>query len=98
MPNDYLASDNKVASETAINNSELKVEFMLNALRLTQGFSLQLFEQTTGRPMDVIATELRYLADRELIDETSWEQRAWLLPTDKGRLFVDDMVACFMDG
>jgi len=68
-------------------------EFMLNALRLVDGFALADFTARTGLPLDVIEPALTRA------DTAGWLQReaGWLRPTDLGRRFTNDVVALFLE-
>ena len=49
---------------TRSTRADLPFEFMLNALRLVDGFALDLFTQRTGSPVTVITGELDRAAER----------------------------------
>ncbi|MDH5379138.1 MAG: radical SAM family heme chaperone HemW, partial [Gammaproteobacteria bacterium] len=57
-PKDYLGAS-KLAGETEIEKDQLVSEFMMNALRLIQGFNLSLFQARTGLAYDSISTGLK---------------------------------------
>src|SRR2546427_695913 len=59
QPRDYLASASTVAKETTVPSAELPFEFMLNALRLIEGFPVTLFRERTGLPLHVVERRLR---------------------------------------
>ena len=82
-----------MASEHEVPASELPFEFMLNALRLQDGFALADFTATTGLPTEQIATPLEQA-----------RQRGWLalsgthvMPTALGRRFTNDVIELFLD-
>ena len=68
-------------------------EFMLNALRLTDGFGTALFEARTGLTAASIRPGLTRLQKKRLIDEP--ESGFWRL-TDLGRRFLNDVQAEFL--
>jgi oxygen-independent coproporphyrinogen-3 oxidase len=73
QPGDYLAnSGESVADSRELTIIDTVGEFMLYALRLNRGFSLDLFEQRTGLERTLIRDRLQQLQDRELliIDES----------------------------
>jgi putative oxygen-independent coproporphyrinogen III oxidase len=72
---------------------DLPFEFMLNALRLNEGFSNQCFESRTGLETEVFRATMRDSADRGLIDATDvgWK------PTDLGRRFLNDLQTRFLE-
>ncbi len=73
---------------------DLVLEFMLNALRLNQGFPLELFTQRTGLPLGHIQPELDLAVDRALleVDENS------VRPTVVGMRFLNELLSIFMSG
>jgi len=67
---------------------------MMNALRLAEGFPLTLFEERTGLPRTAVLAPL---------DEA--ERRGFLVrdhervtPTERGRRFLNDLLALFLPG
>lgn len=91
MPEDYMAAENKLAGSSPIVADELPLEFMMNALRLNEGFTAELFEQRTGLAFDTISEPLQRLREKGLLE---W-QRDNFRATAKGRLFLNDLVAEF---
>ena len=75
-----------------ISRSELPFEFMLNALRLTDGFTLAMFVERTGLPVTAIAAKLDRAEAKGLITRDHINVR----PTDKGRLFLNDLLEMFL--
>jgi oxygen-independent coproporphyrinogen-3 oxidase len=73
--------------------ADLPFEFMLNALRLNEGFSNQCFESRTGLEAQVFRAAMQDSADRGLIDPTDvgWK------PTDLGRRFLNDLQSRFLE-
>ena len=67
-------------------------EFMMNALRLTDGFETQLFNERTGLPINVIQRQLNEAEQRELIERDY--QR--ITPTKTGRRFLNDLLQIFL--
>jgi len=92
-PKDYLSKANTRRLSETIAPEDIAGEFIMNALRLNQGFSLQEFEQFSGLSSREITKGLKLAVTRGLLtvrDETQVQ------PTDKGRLFLDDLVALFI--
>jgi len=73
---------------------ELPFEFMLNALRLVEGFPAALFETRTGLPLIAIERELRAAEDEGLIER----DLATIRPTLKGQRFLNDLLERFLPG
>ena len=75
-----------------ISRAELPFEFMLNALRLSEGFSLAMFVERTGLPVTAIAGKLAQAEAKGLITR----DHVAVKPTDKGRLFLNDLLEIFL--
>ena len=94
-PASYM--DNALAG-TAISNDEevarraLPFEFMLNALRLREGFELARFVERTGLPLSAIAAPLAEAQTRGLIEQAG----GWLKPTPRGFDFLSDLQSLFL--
>ena len=73
--------------------AELPGEFMMNALRLNQGFELSLFAARTGIELTRILPMLDQAEARGLL--TRDHQRA--MPTPLGRRFLNDLMQLFLD-
>ena len=71
---------------------DLPFEFMLNALRLNEGFTEDCFRSRTGIDPGVIAPKLAAAKARGLLERLSdgWQ------PTDLGRRFLNDLQASFL--
>jgi oxygen-independent coproporphyrinogen-3 oxidase len=67
-------------------------EFMLNALRLTDGVQAELFAERTGFPLAIVATELEEAARRGLLVRDPRR----LCATALGRRFLNDLQAIFL--
>ena len=68
-------------------------EFMLNALRLNQGFAMADFEAWTGLPRSRIEDQLREAVAQGWL--TSVDDH--VAPTELGRRFTNDVVALFLE-
>ena len=90
-PEDYLAKQDKVAGSQPIGRSELALEFMMNHLRLHEGFTKELFSHRTGLLFSDIEPKLIDLEKQELLEKVGPLYR----PTAKGRLFLNNMIAYF---
>lgn len=76
-----------------IAQGELVFEFMLNALRLTDGFSESIFVERTGRSAGELAEVMQQAAGKGLVsraDDAVWR------PTPLGRRFLNDLQAEFL--
>jgi oxygen-independent coproporphyrinogen-3 oxidase len=95
QPKQYLAqvaSGQSIHEEFSVAAADLPFEFMMNALRLNQGFDAALFEQRTSLPLLRIEAELNQ-AKREGLIERNLQQIA---PTDQGRRFLNRLLERFL--
>jgi oxygen-independent coproporphyrinogen-3 oxidase len=94
-PARYMASalaGQPVAQEDEVAREDLPFEFMLNALRLKEGFELARFTERTGLPLSAIAAGL------ELAESCGFIERDWqrVRPTARGFDFLSDLQAMFL--
>jgi len=95
-PTAYLAVAGKaeaIGGEERIEPARRPFEYMLNALRLVEGFPLAQFEARTGLPRDAIAAPLARAT------ASGWLQvdGDHVVPTALGRRFGNDVIALFLD-
>jgi oxygen-independent coproporphyrinogen-3 oxidase len=81
-----------VSNEHEVTRDQLPFEFMLNALRLKEGFELTQFSERTGLPLTAIQRPLAEAERRGLLARDL--QRAW--PTDRGFDFLSDLQELFL--
>jgi coproporphyrinogen III oxidase-like Fe-S oxidoreductase len=72
--------------------ADLPFEFMLNALRLNEGFSLEDYRRQTGLELDSVADRLVKAEQRGLLMSRG---DGWC-PTELGRRFLNDLQASFL--
>jgi oxygen-independent coproporphyrinogen-3 oxidase len=90
QPRDYM--DKGTCVEKDIPPAELPFEFMLNALRLVEGFDVRLFGERTGLPLTLIENELREVENRGLL-ERDWRR---IRPTERGQRFLNELLEVFL--
>ncbi len=81
-----------VTQETEISRAELPFEFMLNALRLKEGFSLQDFSERTGLSITAIQQGLQEAETKGLIERDFVRVK----PTERGFDFLNDLQSLFL--
>ncbi len=92
-PRAFLAGRGRAgAIRRAIPAAELPFEYMLNALRLVEGFRLSDFEHATGLPAATVAGKLGEYAGRGLVESHEGRYRA----TGLGFRFLNDLLAGFL--
>jgi len=85
-------ADAPLAEEREVGAKDLPFEFMLNALRLSEGFETPLFSERTGLPISVITRELDAAEERGLIVRS----HSHIAPTERGRRFQNDLLGMFL--
>ena len=81
-----------IQEEKTVPRAELAFEFMLNALRLADGFAASLFTERTGLPITAISRQLDLAEQRGLIARDIKTIR----PTEKGQMFLNDLLEMFL--
>ena len=94
-PESYLEGAREgafVSGEHAVPAAELPFEFMLNALRLTEGVPAALFVERTGVPLAAISEALAAAEARGLLHTDI----SRIQPTELGMRFLNDLQALFL--
>ncbi|MBO9535742.1 radical SAM family heme chaperone HemW [Herbaspirillum sp.] len=81
-----------IQEEAEIGRDALGFEFMLNALRLTEGFSPNLFAERTGMGLNQIGKHLDLAEEKGML----YRDHAVIRPTDLGRRFLNDLQEMFL--
>ncbi|MDO9196058.1 radical SAM family heme chaperone HemW [Rhodoferax sp.] len=81
-----------LAQDTEVSRADLPFEFMLNALRLKDGFDLQQFCERTGLPISAIQKGLEEAERKGLIERDF----ARVKPSVRGFDFLNDLQALFL--
>ena len=95
QPQQYLermARGEPLLEEREVTRGEIGFEFMLNALRLTDGVPLALFAERTGFPPTIVRKELDEAERRGLLVR----DHERIKPTPLGRRFLNDLQAIFL--
>jgi oxygen-independent coproporphyrinogen-3 oxidase len=93
QPAEYM-KQNALVDERTVPPGELPFEFMLNALRLVEGFDIPLFSQCTGLPLSTVEAQLAGAERRGLLAR-DWKR---IRPTERGRLFLNELLEGFLPG
>ena len=94
-PNAYMGKALEgaaMSNDDEVARAQLPFEFMLNALRLREGFALADFTARTGLALSAIAQPLAEAEAKGLIERDL--QRVW--PTTRGFDFLSDLQALFL--
>ena len=91
-PSDYLNPNKSyLAGERSLDADDLPVEFMMNALRLREGVSAELFSQRTGLNLDILQPALEKARSMGLLVKDN----SRLQPSEKGSLFLNELLEYF---
>jgi len=92
-PKDYLSkmqTGEDISTKKEVGN--VAFEFMLNSLRLKDGFSSSLFESRTGLLIKSLSSELGRAENLGLLENKS----NWIKPTSKGFNFLNELQEIFL--
>ncbi len=93
-PQAYLknaADNNFIQEEFTVEKADLPLEFMMNALRLNQGFDLSIFSERTGISFNLMIEPLKKAQQDGLI----LLQNNRITPTDLGQRFLNKLLNYF---
>ena len=89
---EQVAKGTPLQSEHEVGRDELAFEFMMNALRLNQGFDSVLFQERTSLPLLGIRRELEEAERRGLL----FRDHQRIAPTKLGQRFLNDLLEIFL--
>ena len=89
---DNALAGEAVSQEAEVSRADLPFEYMLNALRLRDGFKLQDFAEKTGLPVSALQTGLDEAERKGLIERDLTSLR----PTERGFDFLNDLQSLFL--
>lgn len=93
LPKDYLNPAKPFkAGEKLLSVEELPFEFLMNALRLTNGVEAALFRERTGLSLDSLASARLQAEQRGLLQADPTR----LVATPQGQLFLNDLLQYFL--
>ena len=82
-----------IEQEHTLGTEDLGFEFMMNALRLTEGFEVPLFEERTGLPLSAVHLPLAEAESKGLITLVM----ARIAPTLHGQRYLNELLQLFLD-
>jgi len=89
---DAVKAGAHIADTRTLTRDDLPFEFMMNALRLTEGVPAALFEARTGLPLVVCSAALERARSRGLLERDATRLR----PTLQGQRFLNDLLELFL--
>ena len=97
QPKQYVesaAAGNAIQEQHDVAANDIPFEFMMNALRLNNGFALVLFEERTGVPLTAALKRLEVAERKGLIVR----DHRRVAPTALGQRFLNDLLQLFLPG
>jgi oxygen-independent coproporphyrinogen-3 oxidase len=88
----YSYIQNRQAKATTLTAEEASLEFMINALRLTEGFIEREFIENTGLNLSYIETPLQQAYIKGWLNK----EKGRIYPTKIGKRFLDDLLSLFV--
>jgi len=82
-----------LAQHQEIKRKSLPFEFMLNALRLRDGFDINEYSERTGLPSSTIEKSIQVAIEKGFLTQT----HSWLQPTTRGFDFLNDLTSLFLE-
>ena len=95
QPESYMAgceASAPLAEEREVSIKELPFEYMMNTLRLTEGFAVREFGERTGLTIAAVEDALNEAERKGLITRDHLR----ITPTARGRLFLNDLLQLFL--
>jgi putative oxygen-independent coproporphyrinogen III oxidase len=87
-----LVGGSALQEEHAVPARDLPFEFMMNTLRLVEGFSVASYSERTGLPFAALMAALDEAQRRGLIER----DHVTIRPTQRGQRFLNDLLQIFM--
>ena len=91
-PRRYIAASDADLARRAIEQEELPFEFMLNALRLTAGFTRKMFVSRTGLAWEAVEPSIAAATAKHLLVRSAGRYH----PSERGLEFVNEMLLDFL--
>jgi oxygen-independent coproporphyrinogen-3 oxidase len=91
-PKQYLESAARIGGNEIVRQEDLPLEFLMNHLRLREGFSRSLFSERVGLPIASLEPGLSQCYAKGLLENTANAIRC----TDKGWNFLDNVLEHFI--
>ena len=91
-PKEYLGNiaTSAIAGKQVLTDQELLFEFLMNALRLNDGFNTDIFTQRTGLEFNILLQQLNPIISKNLIQ---WDQaNSRIYASEKGKMFLNDVL------
>jgi len=90
-PNNY-SNGPYLSQEKELSEKDLILEFMMNTLRLNQGFTEKAFNSSTGLDISIIKSSLKKAQSKQLLVNN----KDSYYPTELGHRFLNDLLGMFL--
>jgi len=90
---DHAEAGNAADNTWQIQQNDLGFEFMMNALRLTDGVAQDLFHARTGLPLITLQKKLQQAESQALLTLENGQ----IKPSLKGQRHLNDLLTIFLD-
>ena len=91
---EHVLRGTQIQEQGEISREDLPFEFMLNALRLNDGFQVNLFAERTGLALNAIEKTLALAESKGLL----YRDHQIIKPTELGQSFLNDLQQLFLTG
>lgn len=68
----------------------------MNTLRLTEGFSIDLYHATTGLSPESFVNDIEKAISEGLLEKVGREKKEIIRPTLKGRMYLNELLERFL--
>ncbi len=89
---EHMLQGTQIQEQNEVSRQDLPFEFMLNALRLNQGFQVNLFAERTGMALNTIEKTLTLAESKGLL----YRDHLMIKPTTLGQSFLNDLQQLFL--
>ncbi len=93
-PERYLSKPDFIRGMEGIMHQDLPYEFMLNALRLNDGFKINQFENYTGLPIQTIQPQIDLAIEKNMLKQ----EKGRIYPSLFGQRYLNDLIDIFSPG
>ena len=93
-PRAYIEADGAgyIDTRQVLDPAQAGLEFMMNALRLNEGFTIELYRAHTGLPLTVVERPLARAGELGLIERDAVAIR----PSERGRRYLNELLTLFV--
>lgn len=90
---DHVSKGSHIGGENSVSRHDAGLEFMMNTLRLTEGFPVNRFLERTGLPITLVDAPLELAENKGLIERDLHTIR----PTALGKRHLNELLTLFLN-